>query len=190
MSSAVGVSPSAVSIRRILDVTFPLSPKVLWTNPNFAGDDFSRTRRRLQGVSNSTGSVSVDMQIKLIDTAAASSLSTSLSSSVSKLADDVKQSLAIQGSPLSEAEIAVTVQPFYSTTLDNNKSESSPSSLYLIAISASTFVAGVILATTITAICLYYKFKRRSEARVVPENYVEVPMSQEAVTDVKIEDVD
>ena len=189
MSSAVGVSPSSVSIRRILDVTFPLSPKVLWTNPNFAGDDFSRARRRLQVGSNSTGSVSVDMQIKLVDTAAASSLSTSLSSSVSKLADDVKQSLAIQGSPLSAAEIAVTVQP-YSTTLENNKSESSPSSLYLIAISASTFVAGVILATTITAICLYYKFKRRSEARVVPENYVEVPVSQEVVTDVKIEDVD
>jgi len=91
VSSAVGVSPSAVSIRRILDVTFPLSPRVLWTNPNFAGDDFSRARRRLQGGSNSTGSVSVDMQIKLVDTAAASSLSTTLSSSVSKLADDVKQ---------------------------------------------------------------------------------------------------
>ena len=122
------------------------------------------------------------MQIKLIDTAAASLLSTTLSSSVSKLADDVKQSLASQGSPLSSADLAVTVQP-YSTTLDNNKSESSPSSLYLIVISASTFVAGVILATIITALCLYYKFKRRSEARVVPENY-------EVVTDVKLEDVD
>lgn len=178
VSTSVKVAPSAVSIRRILDVSFPLSPTVLWINPLFAGDDFSTARRRLQG--GSTGSVSVDMQIKVINTAAASSLTLSLSSSISTLAADVKQSLASQSSPLSAAELSVTIQPYLNPTTtnkDNKNSEASSSSFYLIAISASTFVAGVILATIITSVCLYYKFKRRAEALVVPENYVEVPVS-------------
>lgn len=175
VSSAVGVAPSFISARRIRDVTFPLTPTVIWTNPQFAGDVFP-VRRRLQG-GQTMGSVSFDIQIKVLTTAAASALSTTLASSTTKLATDTSNSLLNQGSSLSTALITVSVEPFTGATgntgssgVTSNGNSFQPSTQSLLEIAAPSFVGGILFSAIVFVTC--YIFKRRSSSSIKPEEEV------------------
>lgn len=166
IASAVGVAPPFVSIRRIRDMTFPLTPSLVWTNPLFAGDAFP-DRRRLQGGPLS-GSVSIDIQIRVLTTVTASKLSATLLSSTTKLETDISQSLINQGLPISTAQFSVTVEPFTnareSVTFDSPTSKST----FPLEIAAPVFtVVGAFLATVIFTGC--YIFKRRFSSKIAPE---------------------
>jgi sugar lactone lactonase YvrE len=168
-SSAAGVAPSFVSTRRISDVTFPLTPSVIWTNPDFAGDVF--LQRRLQGGPSSIGSVSIDIQIKVLTTASASTLSSTLASSTSKLATDISQSLLNQGSPLSTATFSVSVEPFTGSSGNvgvlTAGNTSPPLTQSLLEIALPSFVTGALFSAFICVTC--YFFKRRSSSAIAPE---------------------
>jgi hypothetical protein len=177
-SSAAGVAPSFVSTRRIRDVTFPLTPSVIWTNPEFAGDVF--LQRRLQGGPSSIGSVSIDIQIKVLTTASASTLSSTLASSTSKLATDISQSLLNQGSPLSTATFSVTVEPFTGSSGNvgvlTAGNTSPPLTQSLLEIALPSFVTGALFSAFICV--TYYFYKRRSSSAIAPEEEdTQIPQS-------------
>jgi hypothetical protein len=177
VSSAAGVAPSFVSTRRIRDVTFPLTPSVIWTNPDFAGDVF--LQRRLQGGPSSIGSVSIDIQIKVLTTASASTLSSTLASSTSKLATDISQSLLNQGSPLSTATFSVTVEPFTGSSGNvgvlTTGNTSPPLTQSLLEIALPSFVTGALFSAFICVTCYFYK--RRSSSAITPEEEDTIPQS-------------
>ena len=165
VSSAAGVDPSSVSIRRVRDISDPFVPIVIWTNPQYAGDVFP-ARRRLQG--GSTGSVSIDIQIKTVNNAAASALSASLVASSKKLASDIQESLITQGSPLSTSQIIATVEP-YERSLSENASSSS----------SQTTAIGVTVPLILGAIAVtsylwfrYKKLKHKSLSAIAPEELI------------------
>jgi hypothetical protein len=161
VSHAVRVSPASISFRRIRDVTFPLTPSLIWTNPQFAGDDFP-VRRRLKG--DLYGSVSIDVQISVSSTSAASILSSVITSSLSKVAHDILQFLQSQGSPLSGAQIKLTVEPFAGTMPGDTTASSSKS---LLEIASPSFVGGALFSLIVFAV--YHFMKSRSSLRVLPE---------------------
>jgi len=177
VSSAVGVAPSFVSTRRIRDVTFPLTPSVIWTNPDFAGDVF--LQRRLQGGPSSIGSVSIDIQIKVLTTTSASTLSSTLASSISKLATDISQSLLNQGSPLSTATFSVTVEPFTGSSGNvgvlTAGNTSPPLTQSLLEVALPSFVTGALFSAFICVTCYFYK--RRSSSAIAPEEEDTIPQS-------------
>ena len=166
VSSAAGVDPSSVSIRRVRDISDPFVPIVIWTNPQYAGDVFP-ARRRLQG--GSTGSVLIDIQIKTVNNAAASALSASLVASSKKLASDIQESLITQGSPLSTSQIIATVEPYERSGVTENASSSS----------SQTTAIGVTVPLILGAIAVtsylwfrYKKFKHKSLAAIAPEELI------------------
>jgi hypothetical protein len=188
VSAAAGVSSSFVSIRRVRDMTFPLTPVVIWINPQFAGDEFP-ARRRLQGGASSTGSVGIDVQINVPNTAAASTLSSSLASTSTKLATDVHQSLVTQGSPLSSATISAKVEVFTAASKgDTNKSSESIS---ITAIAYPAAMAFVLVAAAIAIGVMYCKLIRKSQSVIAiappddnykkSRNYHETEMSVESL---------
>jgi mucin-19 len=183
VSAAAGVQPSFVSIRRIRDMTFPLTPVVIWINPQFAGDVFP-ARRRLQGSSSSTtGSVGVDVQINVPNIAAASTLSSTLASSSTKLATDVYQSLVTQGSPLSSATISAKVEVFIVPTSSGDTAKASDSSNN----SSSAYPAAMATVVVIAAVAigiLYYKLVKqtRSVIGIAPAPEDERPRNYESLT--------
>jgi hypothetical protein len=171
VASAVGAAPSFVSIRRVRDFTYPLTPTVIWMNPKFSGDYFSSRRlvdtrdsssfyRNLQ----SMGSVSIDVQISLQSNTAAATLSAQLVKSASKLAADVVQSLVNQGSPLSTAQITATVEIYDGTTSNESEKSSSPSSNGLVI----PIAVGVVVIAAIAIGYTYYRVKKRSASKVAP----------------------
>jgi len=139
-------------------MTFPLTPVVIWINPQFAGDVFP-VRRRLQGGTSSTGSVGVDVQINVPNNAAASTLSSTLASSSTKLANDVKQSLINQGSPLSSASVSAAVEVYTGGGEPKGGESFSFSSLIYPAA-----MAGVVLAAAIAVCVMYCKLIRKSQS--------------------------
>ena len=165
VSAAAGVQPSFVSIRRIRDMTFPLSPIVIWINPQHAGDVFP-ARRQLQGgsLSSSTGSVGVDVQINVQNIAAASTLSSTLASSSTKLAIDVYQSLVTQGSPLSSATISAKVEVFIVPTSSGDIGKASDNSLTAYQASLATVVVIAVIAIGF----MHYKHRKTSVVGVAP----------------------
>jgi hypothetical protein len=165
VSAAAGVQPSFVSIRRIRDMTFPLSPIVIWINPQHAGDVFP-ARRQLQGgsLSSTTGSVGVDVQINVQNVAAASSLSSTLASSSTKLAIDVYQSLVTQGSPLSSATISAKVEVFIVPTSSGDIGKTSDNSLTAYQASLATVVVIAVIAIGF----MHYKHRKTSVVGVAP----------------------
>ena len=170
VASAAGVSSSAVSVRRVRDVSNPSLPKTIWTNPQFAGDVFP-ARRRLSAL----GSVALDSQITLNSNTAASSMTSSLSSASSKLAADVKASLVDQGSPLSSSMIAAAVQPYPGSTNAGSGSKD----LFSTLMSTSNLNVAVSITIAVLSLsCLmasYYHCrlcvnKRRYRKRVAPSS--------------------
>jgi len=170
LASAAGVSSSAVSVRRVRDVSNPSLPKTIWTNPQFAGDVFP-ARRRLSAL----GSVALDSQITLNSNIAASSMTSSLSSASSKLAADVKASLVDQGSPLSSSTIAAAVQPYLGSTNAGSGSKD----LFSTLMSTSNLNVAVSITIAVLSLsCLmasYYHCrlcvnKRRYRKRVAPSS--------------------
>ena len=105
ISTAADAAPSTIAIRRVRDTTYSSTPTVIYVNPLYAGDSFPVRRRRLSG----TGAVSVDSQILLASTAAASALSASLAA-LPNLATLVAGGLA--NSTLAGAKVEAVVQPF------------------------------------------------------------------------------
>ena len=173
LASAAGVSSSAVSVRRVRDVSNPSLPKTIWTNPQFAGDVFP-ARRRLSAL----GSVALDSQITLNSNTAASSMTSSLSSASSKLAADVKASLVDQGSPLSSSTIAAAVQPYPGSTNAGSGSKD----LFSTLMSTSNLNVAVSITIAVLSLsCLmasYYHCrlcvnKRRYRKRVAPSSEVD-----------------
>ena len=164
-------------------MTFPLTPVVIWINPQFAGDVFP-ARRRLQGSSSSTtGSVGVDVQINVPNVAAASTLSSTLASSSTKLATDVYQSLVTQGSPLSSATISAKVEVFIVPTSSGDTEKTSDSSNN----SSSAYPAAMATVVVIAAVAigiLYYKLvkKTRSVIGIAPAPEDEKPRNYESLT--------
>jgi hypothetical protein len=170
VASAAGVSSSAVSVRRVRDVSNPSLPKTILTNPQFAGDVFP-ARRRLSAL----GSVALDSQITLNSNIAASSMTSSLSSASSKLAADVKASLVDQGSPLSSSTIAAAVQPYLGSTNAGSGSKD----LFSTLMSTSNLNVAVSITIAVLSLsCLmasYYHCrlcvnKRRYRKRVAPSS--------------------
>jgi len=161
VSAAAGVSPSFVSIRRVRDMTFPLTPVVIWINPQFAGDEFP-ARRRLQGGASSTGSVGIDVQINVPNTAAASTLSSSLASTSTKLATDVYQSLVTQGSPLSSASISAKVEVF--TAASGGETTKTGESISVSAIAYPAAIAVILVAAAVAIGVMYCKLIRKSHS--------------------------
>ena len=143
-------------------MTFPLTPVVIWINPQFAGDVFP-VRRRLQGGTSSTGSVGIDVQINVPNNAAASTLSSTLASSSTKLAADVKQSLINQGSPLSSASVSAAVEVYTGSSGGEPKGGESFSFSSLIYPAA---MAGVVLAAAIAVCIMYCKLIRKSKSKI------------------------
>jgi len=172
VASAVGAAPSFVSIRRVRDFTYPLTPTVIWLNPKFSGDYFSS--RRLVDTSSdsfylyrnlqSMGSVSIDVQIALLSNTAAATLSALLIKSSSKLATDVVQSLVNQGSPLSTAQITATVETYDGTTSNESEKSSSLSTNGLVI----PIAVGVVVIAAIAIGYTYYRVKKRSSSKVAP----------------------
>ena len=170
VASAAGVSSSAVSVRRVRDVSNPSLPKTIWTNPQFAGDVFP-ARRRLSAL----GSVALDSQITLNSSTAASTMTSSLSSASTKLAADVKASLVDQGSPLSSSTIAAAVQPYPGSTNAGSGSKD----LFSTLMSTSNLNVAVSITIAVLSLsCLmasYYHCrlcvnKRRYRKRVAPSS--------------------
>jgi serine/threonine protein kinase len=121
VAGAVGAAPSVVAVRRVRDVTYPLTPALVFLNPDFAGDSFPTPtpqvqlrrqlqRRRLSG----TGAISLDVRVTLGSLASAASLSSALAAASSTLAAKMASTLAAAGwaAPTTAAQITVAVQPF------------------------------------------------------------------------------
>jgi len=158
---SVGISPFFVSARRVRDVTYPLTPSVLWINPRFAGDIFPL--RRLQGSGVYVGVLSFDIQINVINNAMASSLQATLSSNKAKVAADIMKSLEIQGSLLSKSTISVKVQPY--VPVDGSKTLPIVNDTdHLVPI-----IAGVTIFFTVIILVLTYKLKK-SMSSITPLN--------------------
>jgi hypothetical protein len=177
VSYAVGVAPTYVSTRRIRDVTFPLTPSVIWVNPEFAGDVFQVQRRLQGGPSSLIGSVSIDIQIKVLTAASASKLSSTLASSTSKLATDLSLSLLNQGSPLSTAQFSsITVEPFGNAGVITTGNTSPPLTQSLLEIALPSFVTGALFSAFICVTC--YIYKHRSSTAIAPEGEdTQIPQS-------------
>ena len=161
ISVAAGAAPAAVAIRRVRDVTFPLTPVVIFLNPQFAGDSFSLRRLQRQRQLSGSGSVSVDAQILFTDNGAATALRASLAAAPAALAAGVASSLANQGSPLAVARVSVSVQPYTSASVP--ASSGAPSSVVLAAVSAAAAI--VALAS---GYVLYFRAVRNRNASVEP----------------------
>lgn len=188
LASAAGVSSSAVSVRRVRDISNPSLPKTIWTNPQFAGDVFP-ARRRLSAL----GSVALDSQITLNSNTAASSMTSSLSSASSKLAADVKASLVDQGSPLSSSTIAAAVQPYPGSTNAGSGSKD----LFSTLMSTSNLNVAVSITIAVLSLsCLmasYYHCrlcvnKRRYRKRVAPSSEDDEGNNNDEVDDDKDQD--
>jgi hypothetical protein len=181
ISSAAGVSPSSVSIRRVRDISDPFAPILVWTNPQFAGDVFP-ARRRLQG--GATGSVSIDIQINAVNNAAAASLSATLAASSQKLASDVKQSLADQGSPLATAQITATVEPYI-------RSEGTPTSSSSQSTAIGVTIPVLLCAIAVTSYYLWVRYKKfKSLAKVAPEDLLAKKEAGLQKDDIVLSDID
>lgn len=186
ISAAANVPATAVSVRRVRDVTNPAAPIVLYVNPQFAGDAFPARRRlllqhgkkydgsppaprwpparRLQQEERrrlpATATVSVDAQILQASNVAAAALSASLASGVS-FVTNVQGALA--GSPLAGAQVAASVQPYYPTGAAGPGSSSGAASL------AAGTAAGVVIVLVASAIFVYRTKRCRAAAAVAPE---------------------
>lgn len=160
ISFSIGVSPSSVSFRRIRDISFPLTPSVIWLNPAYAGDVFP-FQRRLQ--ESTTGIISVDVQINVVSTAVASKLSSTLATSIAKVVADVSQSLINQGSPLATAQISASVEPF---SVNSGSTESLQRG-FPLEIAVPIFAGGFLMFAGLFAI--YYVLKRDQLTKITPE---------------------
>jgi len=86
-------------------------------------------------------------------------LSSSLTASTAKFAADVSQSLVNQGSPLSTAQISITVEPFYGVSTIKTE-DPGPSLPFLPTVVSAVF--GVL----IVALIIYFSIKRLKSAAV------------------------
>lgn len=168
VASAVGAAPSFVAIRRVRDFTYPLTPTIIWTNPQFAGDVF--TSRRLsekRSLQSGVGSVNIDFQISLTTNAAAATLTSNLAKSTAKLAADVQQALVANSSPLSSSTITATVEPYGgSGGASTSGSDLSPLTGIIIPVAA-----GVVLVVAIAIGYTCYKMKKQQTVvAVAPED--------------------
>ena len=159
----MGAAPTAVSVRRVRDVTFPQTPGTLYINPQFAGDTFPARRqlRLLQG--GSMGAVSVDLQATLPTNAAAAALSVAIAAAPAALAEGFTRSLVSQGSPFAAAQVTALVQIYPGTAAAGTvTADTAP-----LALTAGAAVAAI--AVLAVSGGLYFRAaQRRSAAKIAP----------------------